>query len=98
MDTSIVVSTIITAVILPFVVSFLKGQQWSSNIKFLFSMAVAVLASGAQLLAQNDFEWDVLVAQSATIWAGAQIIYQTWFKNTNTETKLSEALPWSKEQ
>lgn len=96
MDWDTIVPIIISTIALPFAVSFLKGQQWHENVKLVFSMAVALVASALTLLAQNDWQWDLLIAQGATIWAGAQLIYQTKFKGTDTETKLAEALPWSK--
>lgn len=94
MDITIV--SIILGLVLPFVVSFLKGQQWSENVKMLFSMGVAIVAAAITLLVQNDFNWESLLANSATVWAMAQVLYKTWFQTTNAEGKLAAMLPWSK--
>lgn len=94
MDTTVV--SVILGLILPFVVSFLKGQQWSDNTKMLFSMGVAIVAAAATLLVQNDFDWNALLTNAATVWATAQLLYRTWFQNTSAEVKLASALPWSK--
>jgi len=96
MDDALIVISIVQGLLLPFVVSFLKGQQWSNNVKLLFSMAVSLVVSALTLLVQNDFNWNYLLANAALIWSSAQVVYKTWFQNTTVETKLTNALPWSK--
>jgi len=95
MDDALVIISVVQGLLLPFVVSFLKGQQWSHNVKLLFSMVVSLIVAGITLLVKNDFDWNYLLANAALVWASAQILYKTWFEDTGVEVKLANALPWS---
>lgn len=96
MDDALIIISIVQGLLLPFLVSFLKGQQWGDNVKLLFSMGVSLVVAALTLLVQNDFSWDYLLANAALIWSSAQVVYKTWFQNTAVEVKLANALPWSK--
>lgn len=96
MDNLLVILSIVEGIVLPILVSFLKGQQWSTNVKFLFSMVVSLAIAALTLLIKNDFALDTLLANAALIWSSAQAIYQTWFRSTSMESTLAAALPWSK--
>jgi hypothetical protein len=98
MDDALVIISLVQGLLLPFLVSFLKGQQWGNNVKMLFSMGVSLVVSAATLLVQNDFNWEYLLTNAALIWASAQVVYKTWFQDTAVNATLSNALPWSKPQ
>lgn len=97
MSNSLVIISVLQGILLPLVVSLLKGQQWSTNIKFAFSIVVSIAVAAVTLLAENNFDWKYLVANAATVWASAQVIYQTWFKDTTAQSYLAAMMPWSKD-
>lgn len=96
MSNTLVIISVIQGILLPVVVSFLKGQQWSTNVKFLFSIGVSIAVAAVTLFVESNFDWKFLVANAATVWASAQVVYQTWFKETSVQSKLAQMLPWSK--
>lgn len=97
MSNSLVIISVIQGILLPLIVSFLKGQQWSTNAKFAFSIGISIAVAAATLLLENNFDWKFLVANAATVWASAQVVYQTWFKDTTVQSNLAAMMPWSKD-
>lgn len=97
MSNTLVIISVIQGILLPIVVSFLKGKQWSTNVKFLFSIGVSIVVAAITLFAENDFNWRFLIVNAATVWASAQVVYQTWFKDTTAQSQLAAMMPWSKD-
>lgn len=97
MTNTLAIISIVEGLLLPVLVSFLKGQQWSQNVKLVFSLAISIVIAIITLAIQsNGFNWRELLANAATIWAAAQVVYNTWFKDTATQASLAAMLPWSK--
>lgn len=88
--------SVIEGVVFPFVASFLKGQHWDKNVKFVLSMGFAVAVAAVSLVISGDLTWNELLANSAIVWSVAQANYQLYFKDTAVETSLAEFGPWSK--
>lgn len=83
--------TALIGALMPFVVSLLKRQTWSSGVKQLVALATSLVAAGIAHFTVNDFELDLdyLVAQAAVVFTASQVFYQQWFKD-HIDPKLSQ--------
>lgn len=76
----------------PLAVSYLKDVAWSKRVKFVFSMAVSLVAAAASLFAQGELHsWADLLVQGAVVWGVAQLNYKTWFGDTELNLKLENS-------
>lgn len=84
--------SILVGFIVPLLVSFLKDVKWSRRTKYVFSMAVSVVAAAANMFLQGELHsWFDLVVQAAVVWGVAQVNYKTWFGDTALNVTLENA-------
>lgn len=80
----------IGAAVVPLVVSFLKQQKWSAQVKQLVAAgcSVVVAAVGVAVTTHNWGELN-LVELATMVFAGSQVVYGTYFRGSVVETKLT---------
>lgn len=80
----------IGSLVVPPVTSLLKKEQWSAQLKQLIAgvLSIAVAVAGIALTAPNDFGLP-LVSLGGLVYAGSQIIYGAYFKNSVLDNKLT---------
>ena len=80
----------IGAAVVPLVVSFLKQQKWSAQVKQLVAGAcsVAVAAIGVAVTTHN---WGTVnLSELATmVFTGSQLVYGAYFRGSVVETQLA---------
>lgn len=77
--------------VMPPVVSWLKGQGWSTTVKTVFSMGVSLVVTAVVLLVTGnvDLASTEFWASASVTWSVSQVVYQTYFKSTNVNDKLT---------
>ena len=88
--TSIIVA--IGALVVPPIVSLIKHITWSAQIKQLIAgvVSLAVAALGLWLVDPKDFGLP-FASLAGLVYAGSQIIYGAYFKNSSVDTILTKA-------
>lgn len=82
--------TAIGAAVVPLVVSFLKREKWSASLKQLIAGAVSLVVAVAGI-ALSTRNWSAvnLTSLAALSFAGATLVYGTYFRGSVVETRLS---------
>lgn len=82
----------IVGMVLPLVISFLKRQQWASQVKKVFAFIVCIAAAVIAYFAQHGgwVGWEQLFADFAVIYALAQVTYSGLWQDTAVEVRLSQ--------
>lgn len=80
----------IGALVVPPVVSFIKQESWSAQIKQLLAGVISLIISGVALWLTHptDFGWPFFQLASL-VYAGSQVIYGAYFKNSSVDTILT---------
>lgn len=80
---------------LPLLISFVKGQSWSTEAKKRLAMGVSIVAAVITTAATEAWQfgsfqefWPRLVVSFGTVQSLAQTTYTGWWKDTAIETKL----------
>jgi hypothetical protein len=86
--TTIIVA--IGALVVPPIVSFIKHQTWSAQIKQLIAAVVslAVAGVGLWLVAPKDFGLP-FAELAGLVYAGCQLVYGAYFKNSSVDNILT---------
>jgi hypothetical protein len=89
--TSIIVA--IGALVVPPIVSLLKHVTWSAQVKQLIAgvLSLGIAALGLWLVDPKDFGLP-FAELGGLVYAGSQIIYGAYFKNSSVDTILTKAL------
>lgn len=80
--------------IVPFIVSFLKSNNWSQEIKHALSLVVALVFAVATTAIDKGVSldtWQALVSNFGVIFAEAQIFYIQFFQKTELNYKIEES-------
>lgn len=74
--------------LLPPVISFLKGANWSTQVKRVMALAVSMVAAVATYFIQNGgwVGWEELIANWGIIYGLAQVTYTGFWEGTKVET------------
>lgn len=93
MTLSVQLVTIITAIgslVVPPVVSLLKRENWSAEVKQLIAgvLSLGVAAAAIAIVEPADFGLPLLTL-GGLIYAGSQFVYGAYFKNSTVETTLA---------
>ena len=91
MELNASVSALVTGIIIPFVLPLIMQTKWSSKVKSLVTLGLALLAGliNAAITGQ--------VADIATVLTGTVVVYQSLNK-TGVFTAISEATDFNKTQ
>lgn len=84
--------------VLPLVISLLKQQTWSTQVKKFVSAGLAVVAAiiytgaseGWAISSFSDF-WSYLITSAAVIFALAQTTYSGFWEDTAVEVRLANS-------
>lgn len=77
--------------VVPFVVSYLKNMNWSSQVKQGVSVGVSLLVAVGITAIDNGVDlgnWKDLVMNLGVIFTVAQVFYQQYFGGTSVNAKL----------
>ncbi|MCP3884568.1 MAG: hypothetical protein GY700_03645 [Propionibacteriaceae bacterium] len=77
---------VITAVVVPFVVGFLRKWKVAEQWKALVALVVAVALSAVTTVLDGDATWSELPLHTAAVFGGATVIYRL-FKWTQPEVE-----------
>ncbi len=85
--------TIITALgglVVPPIVSLLKKESWSAQVKQLIAGLVSLLiaAVAVYFVAPSDFGLP-FASLAGLVYAGSQVVYGGWFKNSAVDVALT---------
>lgn len=82
--------TAIGALVVPPVVSFLKREKWSAQVKQLIAavISVAVAVVAIAICARKDFGLPLLQL-AALVYAGSQLVFGAYFKGSTADTFLT---------
>lgn len=86
---------LIIGVFLPPVVSLLKSQRWSYNVKFLLSLGLSFVATAVAMAIDGALKLNdpaSLVQNASVVWAASQGVYNLYFGSTNTNELLETTL------
>lgn len=87
-DTSAIAA--VGSVVVPPLVSLLKQQKWSAQVKQLIAVAIsAAVAVVGLLLAGASFNVTNIASLIALIFTGSQVAYGAYFRGSTVETALS---------
>lgn len=83
--------TAIGSLVVPPVVSLLKRENWNPQVKQLIAgvLSLGVAAAGIAIVEPADFGLS-LVTLGGLIYAGSQIVYGAYFKNSTVESALAK--------
>lgn len=78
------------SVVVPPLVSLLKREKWSAQVKQLIAFAIAAIVTVAGLLiAGASFSTTNIASLVALIFTGSQVAYGAYFRGSAVETALS---------
>lgn len=78
------------SMVVPPVVSLLKQEKWSAQVKQLIAAVLsAVVALAGLALAGASFSASNIVSLLALIFMGSQVVYGAYFRGSAVEVKLS---------
>jgi len=76
--------------LVPFVVSLIKKEQWSTKVKFLLCLAVSFAVTAITMFIQGEFHtWLEFVAKSGIVFATSQSFYVLHFGDTDINATLT---------
>ncbi len=86
----VAIITTIGSLVVPPLVSFLKRQSWSAQLKQLLAgvLSTAVAAAAIAIVAPKDFGLS-FVTLAGLVYAGGQLVYGAYFKGSSTEVLLA---------
>lgn len=79
---------LIEGLLMPYVISYLAGSDWTRTVKTLFALLVSAVVATATLAVAGELQWDNFAVSASIVWATAQLKYNLWF----SETELQETL------
>jgi hypothetical protein len=85
-------ANIVAGVIMPFIVSTLKGASWSDTTKVVLSMVVSLILGAITAYIGGGMEWTIgsVLANATAIFTEATLIYKIWFQGSAVNEKLTE--------
>ena len=79
----------IGAAVIPPLVSFLKRQTWSAQVKQLVAALAALIVAGVGIaVTTQDFTTLAITQLAALAYAGSQVVYGVYFRGSAVETRL----------
>jgi len=84
-------ANIVAGVIMPFIVSGLKGQSWSDTVKVVLSVVVSLILGATTAYIGGGVEWTIgsVLANATAIFTEATIIFKIWFQDSKVDVKLT---------
>jgi len=95
MEFSLAIS-IFAGVIAAPVISFLKSQEWSAQVKQAAALGVSFAVAGLSLLLSGELAdaswdtWEQVGAQIGVVFAASQVFYAQYFKSTGLNDSLEQ--------
>jgi len=83
MNNAQLILQILTGVIIPVVITWLKDVTWPSYYKFAMAVGLSAAAAGLTAYINNDLTGTNLLTDFVTIFTISQTVYQTFFRVLN---------------
>ncbi len=82
---------VILGIILPFLVSLLKGCDWDRRAKFALAVALSIaVGAGDSYFAGNlVVSWEHALVDIAIVFGAAQVVYKTFLEDTVVDKALT---------
>lgn len=97
-QTAVLLQAVITSVLLPLVISFLKNPKWSKEVKTYFALGFSVLVTGAMLFVEDKLNPEDIVLSILIVILGAQGFYHKWFQNSELDKYLTNVFAADKNE
>jgi hypothetical protein len=97
-QTRVQLESLVTSLVLPFVISLIKNPKWSPEMKQWFSILFSLIVSGLLLYLENKLDFTNILFSALLIVAATQGNYHVWFKKTDIEPFLANSLVAPKDQ
>ncbi len=83
-------ATVVAGFVVPFIVSFIKRENWSAEVKHIISLVVSVVTGVVIVVVDRGvaWNWQEMVASSAVIFTIANTFYSQYFGYTPINSKL----------
>ena len=87
-------ANIVAGVLMPFIVSAIKGASWADASKVILSMAVSLILGAITAYIGGSVSWHIgaILANATAIFTEATLLYKIWFQGTKINATLTNFL------
>ena len=89
MDTIILVQSVITSIVLPFVLEYIIRSKWSTKVKFIVSVGFTALATFIIAFYNNDIRLSNIPQTILLTIVLTEANYKLWFKCSLLQTYIA---------
>jgi hypothetical protein len=88
--------TLACGLLMPFLVSWLKGRNWPDWAKVLLSLGLSIGGGALVALADGSLDFQTLTRSSTAVFTSATVFYKLWFEKTTVNSQLEQMRPLNK--
>lgn len=85
--------TLACGLLMPFVVSWLKGRNWPDWAKVLLSLGLSIIGGALVALMDGSLDLQTLTRSSTAVFTSATVFYKLWFEKTTINSRLERLQP-----
>jgi biotin transporter BioY len=85
--------TLACGLLMPFVVSWLKGRNWPDWAKVLLSLGLSIVGGALVAFVDGSLNLQTLAHSSTAIFTSATVFYKLWFETTSVNSHLEQLQP-----